>query len=344
LKIGLVLNLASEGYVRRRDFIKVIVGSAAAWPLAARAQQGEGVRRIGVLMARKIDDPEGQKQFAALREGLAERGWSEGKTFHIEARWRVGDAAETLKFAHELVRSKSEVLVAYATPSLVAMRQVTSTIPIVFVSVADPVGQGFVPSLARPGGNITGFSAEEASMGGKWLELLKELAPRVKRIAIIYNPETAPYGPMFVPAMQAAAPRMAVALSISPVHTVAEIEQVVAGAGREPGGGLIVLPDSFTSDLRQQVVALTAKHHLPAMYAVRFFVTGGGLISYGIDRVDMFHRTADYVDRILRGASPVELPVQQPTKFELAINLKTAKALGLDVPLQLQQRADEVIE
>ena len=231
--------------LERREFI-TLVGGAAAWPLAARAQQGEGVRRIGVLMARKIDDPEGQRQFAALREGFAERGWSEGKTFHIETRWTVADAPEALKFAQELVGSKPEVLVVNSTPSLVAMRQVTSTIPVVFVSVADPVGQGFVPSLARPGGNITGFSAEEATMGGKWLELLKELAPRVKRIAIIYNPATAPYGPMFFPAMQTAAPRMAIALSISPVHTVAEIEQVVAGAGREPSGGLIVLPDSFT--------------------------------------------------------------------------------------------------
>jgi len=320
------------------------VGGAAAWPLAARAQQGEGVRRIGVLMARKIDDAEGQKQFAALRDGLAERGWSEGKTFHIETRWTVADAAEALKFAQELVRSKSEVLVANGTPSLVAMRQVTSTIPIVFVSVADPVGQRFVPSLARPGGNITGFSAEEATMGGKWLELLKELAPRVKRIAIIYNPATAPYAPMFFPAMQAASPGMAVALAISPVRTVADIERVIAGISHEAGGGLIVVPDSFMFGQRQQIIALAAKHRLPAIYPLQIFIPDGGLIAYGIERVDMFHRAADYVDRILRGASPVELPVQQPTKFELSINLKTAKALGLDVPLQLQQRADEVIE
>ncbi|HXZ46814.1 MAG TPA: ABC transporter substrate-binding protein [Pseudolabrys sp.] len=295
-------------------------------------------------MARKIDDAEGQKQFAALRDGLAERGWSEGKTFHIETRWTVADAAEALKFAQELVRSKSEVLVANGTPSLVAMRQVTSTIPIVFVSVADPVGQRFVPSLARPGGNITGFSAEEATMGGKWLELLKELAPRVKRIAIIYNPATAPYAPMFFPAMQAASPGMAVALAISPVRTVADIERVIAGISHEAGGGLIVVPDSFMFGQRQQIIALAAKHRLPAIYPLQIFIPDGGLIAYGIERVDMFHRAADYVDRILRGASPVELPVQQPTKFELSINLKTAKALGLDVPLQLQQRADEVIE
>jgi ABC-type uncharacterized transport system substrate-binding protein len=330
--------------MRRRDFIKAIAGSTVASSTTARAQQGEGVRRIGVLMARKADDAQGQKQFAALRQGLTERGWSEGKTLHIETRWSVADAAEALKFAQELVASKPEVLVANGTPSLVAMRAATSTIPVVFVSVADPLGQGFVPSLARPGGNITGFSAEEASMGGKWLELLKELAPRVARIAIIYNPETAPYAPMFFPAMQAAAPRMAVALSISPVHSPADIERVIVEIGREPGGGLIVVPDSFIFGQRRQLTALAAQHGLPAIYPLEIFIPEGGLIAYGIERVDMFHRAADYVDRILRGASPTELPVQQPTKFELAINLKTAKSLGLNVPPSMLLSADEVIE
>jgi putative ABC transport system substrate-binding protein len=330
--------------MRRRDFIKAIAASTIASPTAARAQQSEGVRRIGVLMARKADDTQGQKQFAALRQGLTERGWSEGKTLHIETRWSVADAAEALKFAQELVASKPEVLVANGTPSLVAMRAATSTIPVVFVSVADPLGQGFVPSLARPGGNITGFSAEEASMGGKWLELLKELAPRVARIAIIYNPETAPYAPMFFPAMQAAAPRMAVALSISPMHSPADIERVVVGIGRESGGGLIVVPDSFIFGQRRQVTALAAQHRLPAIYPLEIFIPEGGLIAYGIERVDMFRRAADYVDRILRGTSPTELPVQQPTKFELAINLKTAKSLGLSVPPSMLLSADEVIE
>jgi putative ABC transport system substrate-binding protein len=193
--------------MRRRDFIRLIGGVGAAWPFAARAQPAEGVRRVGVLMARRPEDPQGQKQFAALRQGLSELGWSEGKTLHIETRWTVADAAEALKFAQELIGLKAEVLVANGTPSLLAARQATSIIPTVFVSVADPVGQGFVPSLARPGGNVTGFSAEEASMGGKWLELLKELAPRVRRIAVIYNPQTAPYAPMFFPAMQAAGPK-----------------------------------------------------------------------------------------------------------------------------------------
>jgi putative tryptophan/tyrosine transport system substrate-binding protein len=332
--------------MRRREFIGLLGSTAATWSLAARAQQSDGARRIGVLMARKADDAEGQKQFAALRQGLLERGWSEGKTLHIETRWTVADAAEALKFAQELIRLKPEVLIAHATPSLVAMRQATSTIPIVFVSVADPVGQGFVPSLARPGGNVTGFSAEEAAMGGKWLELLKELAPRVTRIAVIYNPQTAPYGPMFFPAMQAAAPRMAVALSISPVHTAADVDRVIVEISREQGGGLIVVPDSFMVGQRERITDLAAKYRLPAMYSLGISksIPDGGLIAYGIDRTDMFHRAADYVDRILRGASPIELPVQGPTKFELSINLKTAKALGLSVPSSMLLSADEVIE
>jgi ABC-type uncharacterized transport system substrate-binding protein len=330
--------------MRRREFIALLGGAAAASPVAAQAQRGDSARRIGVLMARKEDDPQGQKQFAALRQGLLELGWSEGKTLHIETRWTVADAAEALKFTQELVESKAEVLIANGTPSLVAARQVTSTIPTVFVSVADPVGQGFVPSLARPGGNITGFSAEEASMGGKWLELLKELAPRVTRIAVIYNPQTAPYAPMFFPAMQAAAPKMAVALSISPIPAAADLDRVVLEISREPGGGLIVVPDSFLFGERQRITALAGKYRLPAMYPLGIFISEGGLIGYGIDRVDMFHRAADYVDRILRGASPIELPVQQPTKFELAINVKSAKALGLSVPASMLLSADEVIE
>ena len=330
--------------MERREFITLLGGAAATWPLAASAQQRDQMRRIGVLMTRKADDPEGQKQLGALRQGLLELGWSEDKTLHIETRWTIADAAEALRFAQELIGLKSEVLVAQGTPSLVAARQVTSTIPIVFVSVADPVGQGFVPSLARPGGNITGFSAEEAGIGGKWLELLKELAPRVTRIAVIYNPETAPYGPMFFPVMQTAALRLAVALLISPVHTGADVERVIVESGREPGCGLIVVPDNFMSAQRQQIIALAAMHRVPAMYPLRFFVPDGGLIAYGFDRVDMFHRAAEYVNRILGGASPLGLPVQQPTKFELAINLKTAKALGLSVPSSMLLSADEVIE
>ena len=330
--------------MRRREFITLIGIGTATWPLCVRAQQGGGERKIGVLMARKADDPEGQKQFAALQQGLAERGWSEGKTLHIETRWTLADAAEALKFTQELIGLKSEVLVANGTPSLIAVRQVTSTIPAVFVSVADPVGQGFVPSLARPGGNITGFSAEEAGMGGKWLELLKEVAPQVTRIAAIYNPQTAPYGPMFFPAMQAAAQGMSIVLSVSPVHAAADVERAITEIGREQGGGLIVVPDSFMVGQRQQITALAAKHRVPAMYPLGIFIPNGGLIAYGFDRIEMFQRAADYVDRILHGASPVELPVQGPTKFELTINLKTAKALGLTVPSSMLLSADIVDE
>lgn len=329
--------------MNRRKFIATL-GGAAAWPLAARAQRADSMRKIGVLMARRADDAEGQRQFAALQQGLAELGWSSGQTVQIDVRWSVGNPAAALTLARELVASKPDMLVANATPSLIAMRQATATIPIVFVSVADPVGQGFVPSLSRPGGNITGFSVEEASMGGKWFEVLKQSAPLVKRIAIIYNPDTAPYAPMFFPAMQAAAPKMAVDLSISPVHSAVDIEGVVAAASREPGGGLIVLPDSFLFGQRQRIIALAAERRLPAIYPIRIFVTDGGLIAYGIDRVDLFRRAAAYVDRILRGTSAAELPVQQPTKFELAVNLKTAKALGLSMPQSLLIGADEVIE
>jgi putative ABC transport system substrate-binding protein len=256
----------------------------------------------------------------------------------------VADTAEALNYAQELVRLKPALLVVNGTPSVVAVRQVTSTIPVVFASVADPVGQGFVASLSRPGGNITGFSAEEASMGGKWLEVFKELVPSATRIAIIYNPDTAPYATMFFPAMQAAAPKMSVALAISPVKTPADIERVIAITSAEPGGGLIVVPDSFMFSQRQKIVALTAQHRLPAIYPLRVFSKEGGLITYGIERVDMFRRAAAYVDRILRGASPIDLPVQQPTKFELVVNLKTANALGLTVPRAMLLSADEVIE
>jgi putative ABC transport system substrate-binding protein len=310
----------------------------------AGAQHFDGTRRIGVLMARKVDDPEGRKQFAALLRGLAELGWIAGQTVNVDARWAVGNPADALKLAHELVGSKPDVLVVNATPSLIAMRETATTIPVVFVSVADPVGQGFVPSLARPGGNITGFSVEEASMGGKWIEVLKQTARLVTRIATIYNPDTAPYAPMFFPAMQSAVSGMSAALTVSPVHSAADIKEVIAAASHAPGGGLVVLPDSFLFGQRQNIIAFAGERRLPAIYPLRIFVPAGGLIAYGIDRVDLFRRAAAYVDRILRGTSPAELPVQQPTKFELAVNLKTAKELGLSVPQSLLVSADEVIE
>jgi putative ABC transport system substrate-binding protein len=329
--------------MRRREFI-TLVGGAAAWPLMAHAQEAKSVRRIGVLMSRREADPEGLKQFAALRLGLRDLEWAVGQTLLIEVRWTEGSPAKAVQFATELTALKPDVLVANGTPSLGALRQTTSTIPIVFVGVADPVSQGFVPSLARPGGNITGFSVEEPSMGGKWLELLKEIAPRVNHAGVIFNPNTAPYAPMFTPTMQAAAQAKGVAITLSPVRAEPEIETAVAAAARAPNGGLIVLPDSFLFSLRESIVTATGKHRLPAIYPIGFFVNDGGLIAYGIDRVDLFRRAASYVDRILKGAAPAELAVQQPTKFELAVNLKTAKTLGLTVSQSLLLSADEVVE
>ena len=312
--------------ITRRQAIALLSAGAgiSLIPRPLQAQPPGDARRIGVLMARKITDPEGQKQFAALEAALAELGWTQGRSLHIEIRWTEGDPDKALKYAPELVALKPDVLIANGTPSLGALRKSTTTIPIVFVGVADPVNQGFVPSLARPGGNITGFSVEEPSMGGKWLELLTEVAPRVKRVTVIYNPDTAPYAPMFMPTLQAAAPPRGVSLTVLAVRNTAEIERAIAGAGSEPNDGLIVLPDSFLFGQRATIIAATVQQRLPAIYPIQFFASDGGLIAYGIDRVDLFRRAGSYVDRILKGASPAELPVQQPTKFELAVNVKTA--------------------
>ena len=293
-------------------------------------------------MARRETDPEGQKQIEALRQGLRDLGWAFDKTIQMDVRWTDGDPANALKYASDLMTLKPEILVANGTPSLVAMRKATTTIPIVFVGVADPVNQGFVPSLARPGGNITGFSVEEPSLGGKWLELLKEVAPQLTHVSVMVNPDTAPYAPMFMPTMQDAA--NAIRLVPSPVRNAAEIEQVIDQTAREPNGGLIVLPDSFLFAQRTAIIAAAARRRLPSIYPIQFFAIDGGLIAYGIDRVDLFYRAASYVDRILKGGSPAELPVQQPIKFQLAINLNTAKTLGLTVPRSLILSADEVIE
>jgi putative ABC transport system substrate-binding protein len=330
--------------IKRRKFISVLGGAAVAWPLAARAQQPERMRRIGVLMARAQSDPEGQRYAAAFLRGLGALGWVPGQNVEIEYRWQAGDASQAQAFANELVGLRPDLLVANATPSLTAMQQATHTIPIVFIGVADPVGQGFVPSLARPGGNMTGFGLEEPSMGAKWVELLKEISPRIARATVLFNPETAPFGRMFLPSMEAAARAGGLTLIIAAVRNGAEIEQAIAATGREPDGGLIALPDSFLFGQREMIVSLTAKRNVPAVYAYRMFAAGGGLIAYGIDRVDLFRLATPYVDRILKGEKPADLPVQLPTKFELVINLKAAKALGLDVPPMLLARADEVIE
>jgi putative ABC transport system substrate-binding protein len=332
-----------RGVITRRYFVSCL-GGAATWPLAARAQQPERMRRIGVLMARPANDPEGQKQAAALKRGIEELGWSPGRNVEIEYRWPAGDASRAQTLANELVNWRPDILVANSTPSLVAARQATSTIPIVFVSVFDPVAQGFVQSLAHPGGNITGFGSEEPSIGAKWVQLLREIAPRLETITVIFNPDSAPYARMFLPAMEAVRASSTFKLIISSVHNETEIDRAIAVAGRQQSGGLIVLPDSFLNSRREMIVALTARQHLPAIYAVSEFTRSGGLIAYGIDRADVFRRSAAYVDRILKGEKAADLAVQQPTKFELAINLKTAKALGLTVPPTLLATADEVIE
>jgi putative ABC transport system substrate-binding protein len=329
--------------IKRREFITLLGGVAAAWPLTARAQSS-AVRRIGVLMGRSASDPEGQKQAAALQRGLEELGWSLGRNLEIDYRWPAGNAGLAQASAKELVELRPDILVANSTPSLIAARGATSTIPIVFVAIADPVAQGFVQSLARPGGNMTGFEAEEPSMGAKWVQLLNEIAPRVGPTTVIFNPDSAPFSRMFLPSMEAARPAAAFELIISPVRNETEINRAIVAAARQPSGGLIVLPDSFLSSRHEMIVALVAEQHLPAIYSVSEFSRSGGLIAYGFDRADQFRRAAAYVDRILKGEKPADLPVQLPTKFQLVINLKTAKALGLTVPQTLLVAADEVIE
>jgi putative ABC transport system substrate-binding protein len=330
--------------IRRRDFIG-LVGAAAAWPLAARAQQAGGMRRIGVLMAIAEGDREGQARVAAFREGLQKLGWAEGRNIRIDTRWATPrDAEARQRFAKELVALQPDLILSQATPTTATLLQQTRTIPIVFVGVSDPIGSGFVASFARPGGNVTGFITMEPTMAGKWLELLKEIAPRVTRAALLFNPATAPYAEYYLTPFKSAAASFAVQAIIAPVRDTLELASAIAALAREPNGGLMTMPDTFLNAHRAQITSLVARHRLPAVYPFRFFAELGGLMSYGSDLVDDYRRAAGYADRILKGAKPSELPVQAPVKFELVINLKTAKALGLDVPWQLQQRADEVIE
>ena len=336
-------DLTELDQLKRRSFI-TLLGGAAAWPFAVRAQQTQRMRRIGVLMARAAGDPEGQKQAAAFQRGIEELGWSPGRNVEIEYRWPAGDTNRAQALTKELIDWRSDILVANSTPSLVAARQATNIIPIVFVAIADPVAQGFVQSLAHPGGNITGFGAEERSMGAKWVQLLSEIAPRLRSITVMFNPNSAPFARMFLPAMEAVRASSAFELIISPVRNETELDRAIAIAGRQQPGGVIALPDSFLNSRHDMIVALTAKQHLPAIYSVSEFTRSGGLIAYGIERADLFHRSAAYVDRILKGEKAADLAVQQPTKFELAINVKTAKALGLAVPDTLLATADEVIE
>jgi putative ABC transport system substrate-binding protein len=328
----------------RREFIAGLC-SAAAWPVMAWAQQPSGVRRIGVLMALADSDPNGKAFLSAFTRKLAELGWLDGHTARIDVRWAAGSVDRARTFAKELVDLKPDVILSHGTPATAALQHETRTIPIVFASVSDPVGDGFVGSFARPGGNMTGFANNEAGMVGKWLELLIEIAPSVKRAAVIFNPDTSPSGGSFyLHPYETAARLLNVAPITAPVHSDTEIEAVITSLGRERGGGLVVPPDSFTTTHRGLIILLAARNNVPAVYPVSDFAKDGGLLSYGTDEVDTFRRAATYVDRILRGEKPAELPVQLPAKFEMAVNLKTAKALGLTVPQSILLRADEVIE
>jgi len=327
--------------MRRREFITLIGGAAAVWPLAAKAQQSERVRRIGVLMNRAADNPEGQDRLAAFHQGLQELGWGIGRNVRIDTRWSEDNADRSAKYAAELVALAPDIILASGTLAVTALQHISRTSPIVFASVADPVGAGIVDSLAHPGGNATGFMNYEYNLAAKYLELLQEIAPSVTRVAIIRN-AAHPAGIAQFGALQNAAPLLGVEVSPINVRDPSEIERLVAAFARLPNGGLIVTQTAnFYRDL---IIAVAARYKLPAVYCLRYDVIGGGLIAYGVDQVDQFRQAAAYVDRILKGEKPADLPVQAPTKYQLVINLRTAKALGLEIPPTLLARADEVIE
>jgi putative ABC transport system substrate-binding protein len=327
----------------RRKFIAGL-GSAAAWTLAARAQQADRVRRIGVLVGLGADDTETKTRLAALRRGMQQRGWSEGGNLQVDYRWAGPDPERVRAHAIEIVATLPDVIVAITSPSVAALQQATSTIPIVFAGIADPVGQGFVASLARPGGNITGFTGLEFSLGGKWVELLKQIAPKVIRAAYIFHPEVGPYYARWLKSVEAAAATLGVDVTAAPVRTVADIERAVEALAGTSNRGLIVQPDGFTVANRRLIIELAARYQLPAVYTYPYEAEEGGLVSYGADIPDQFRRSAAYVDRLLRGEKPADLPVQQPLKYELVVNLKTARSLGLTIPETLLATADEVIQ
>jgi putative ABC transport system substrate-binding protein len=332
-----------SNHLKRRHFITLLGGAAAAWPLAARAQQRQRLRRIGVLVNQAADDPVTQSRNAAFLQGLSELGWTIGRNAQIDYRWAAGDSERIRRDAAELAALGPDVILATGGFGVGPLQQATHTVPIVFVNVTDPVGAGFVENLARPGGNATGFIMFEYGISGKWLELLKEIAPHVTRVAVLRDPALASGGGQ-LGAIQAAAPSFGVELNPLGVHDAGAIERAVTTFARVPNGGLIVTASAPVVVHRELIITLAARHRLPAVYFERFFVTGGGLISYGPDSIDQYRRAAGYVDRILKGEKPADLPVQNPTKYELVINLKTAKALGLDIPATVLARADEVIE
>jgi putative ABC transport system substrate-binding protein len=328
--------------MRRRKFI-TLLGGAAAWPLVAGAQQTDRVRRVGALGALAADDPEGQARLAAFREGLQQLGWIDGRNVRIDSRWGAGDADDIRKNAKELVALAPDVILATGSAAMGPLQQLTRTVPVVFVLVPDPVGAGYIDSLAHPGGNATGFTIFEFAIGAKWLELLKEIVQGLKRAAVLRDPAISSGLGLFG-AIQSAAPSLGLEVSAVNVRDAGEIERAVSSFARSPNGGLIVTPSALAGVHRKLIIALAAQHKLPAIYYERYYVKDGGLISYGADFHDQFRSAASYVDRILKGEKPADLPVQAPTKYQLVINLKTTKALGLTVPSSLLARADEVIE
>jgi putative tryptophan/tyrosine transport system substrate-binding protein len=329
--------------MRRRELITLLSGAAAAWPFAVRAQQGERMRRIGVLLPAAADDAVYQTRMAAFLRGLQQLGWTDGRNVRIDIRWAAGNADLIRKYAGELVALEPDVVMAFTSGAVPPLQQVTHTIPIVFAIVADPVGAGYVESLARPGGNVTGFTTFEYAVGGKWLELLKEIAPRTARVAVLRDSAIAA-GPAEFGAIQAVASSLGVELRPVDMRNADEIERAIAVFAASSNGGLIITGSTAATVHRELIIALAARHRLPAVYYARYYVTGGGLMSYGPDIVDQCQRAAGYIDRILKGDKPADLPVQAPTKYELVINLKTATTLGLEVPPSLLARADEVIE
>jgi putative ABC transport system substrate-binding protein len=330
--------------MKRREFITLVGSAAALWPLVAGAQQAGPVRRIGVLIGFAESDPAVQSWVAVFRGALARMGWKEGSNLRIELRWGGDDPDRMKMFAKELVNLRPDAILSVTTPVTRVLVRETQTIPIVLLNVADPIASGFVTSLARPGGNVTGFALYEPAMGGKWLELLKQIAPGVTRVALLFNPATSVPIKFYMASIQDASSSFAVQTSLAPVHAKDEIEGVIAAQAGNPGAGLIVMPDLFNTVNRDLIVSLAARYRVPAIYFFRSFADSGGLISYGGDFAEQYPQAAGYIDRILKGEKPADLPIQMPTKVALVINLKTAKALGLDVPLLLQQRADEVIE
>jgi putative ABC transport system substrate-binding protein len=329
--------------MRRREFIAVLGGAAAGWPLSARAQQSNRPRLVGALFAMAPSDPEAEMRVKAFESGLRELGWVEGRNMRLEYRWAPRDLGLLLSQATELVSLGPDVILATGTPVVAALRQGNPP-PVVFVQVTDPIGNGFVPNLSRPGGYLTGFTSFEFTVGSKWLEALKHVAPAVQRVALIFNPDTAPFAHLFWQPVVEAAPAFDVEPIQTPVRDAGEIKHAIETFAREVNGGLMVLPDVSTTSYRDLIIALAARHRLPAIYPFRYFAASGGLMSYGSDLADVYRRAAAYVDRILKGVAPGDLPVQAPSKFELVINLKTANALGLTVPPLWLGRADEVIE